>query len=151
MKAPHGLLIGALLATGSAVFCPAQAVAPADPQQGKVSRECVHLGMHAAAQALEDANRSFENGDAKAAHGAIDAMLINARRSVECALIVHKDIKIEEIDLRELLRRLKDISGTLDLADQPHLSQVRAALEKDHDRLLYALFGDALGGKVAEK
>jgi len=107
--------------------------------------------MHAATQALEDANRLFESGDAKTAHGAIDAVLSNARRSVECALIVHKDEKIEEIDLRELLRRLKDISGTLDLADQPHLSQVRATLEKDHDRLLYAIFGDALGGKVAEK
>lgn len=150
MNALHGLLIGALLATGSAVFCPAQAVAPADAQQSSVNRECAHLSMRAAAQALDDANRFFKSGDAKAAHGAIDAVLSNARRSVECALIDRKHIKNEEIDLRELLRRLKDFSGTLDLADQPHVSQVRATLEMDHDRLLYAIFGDALGGKVAE-
>ena len=46
-----------------------------------------------------------------------------ARRSVDCSLQAHKGEKAAEIDLRELIRRMKDILQTLDSEDRPHLTR----------------------------
>ncbi len=153
------LLIAVPLATCGAVLCAAQDATPAEtppantqPETSQLhGKECVHLSMQAAHLALENANRLFESGDAKAAHLAIDATLTNALQSVECSLHARRSQKSEEIDLRELIRRIKDLSQTLDVEDRPHLAQVSNKLEEQHDRLLQAIFGGALGGTTAEK
>jgi hypothetical protein len=107
--------------------------------------------MQAARQLLEDANRLFGVGDVKAAHIAIDSSLHYASRSVDCSLQARKSEKAAEIDLRKLIRKMKDVMQTLDSEDRPHLAQSLVELEKQRDRLLHAIFGAAAGGSPPEK
>lgn len=166
MKALHGwmrvLLLAAFCAAACVGSCAAsgeasgvdQDISPADLQHRAdeaSGAECARLSMLAARQALEDANRLFGSGDVKAAHHAIDTSWRYARRSVDCSLRARKSEKATEINLRELIRRMDDISQTLDSVDRPHLSQVLAELEKQRQRLLQALFGAAGGGAPEKK
>jgi hypothetical protein len=153
MKAQRGLLICLLLAVSCAPFCMAQAGSSelqrrADQASGV---DCAHLSMQAAHQLLEEANGHFVAGDVKAAHSAIETSLHYARRSVDCTIQLRKGEKSAEIDLRRLIRRMKDILQTLDSEDRPHLSRSITELEKQRDRLLHAIFGAAAGGSAPEK
>lgn len=147
MKAIYCLPIGLLLTS----FCVAQNTAElqqrADQAKG---RDCVHVSMQAARQFLDDADHLFGTGDAKAAHGAIDSSVHYATRSVDCSVQSHKAEKSDEIELRKLIRRMKDVEQTLDSEDRPHLTRSMAALDEQRTRLLQAMFGAAAangGGK----
>lgn len=152
MKALNGLLVALLLAIPSLTL--AQEGSSADLQHradAAHGADCAHLSMQAARQTLEDANRFFGAGDAKAAHAAIEVSLHYARRSVDCSLQAHKGEKAVEIDMRKLIRRMKDILQTLDSEDRPHLTRSLNELEKQRDRLLHSLFGTAAAGAPEKK
>lgn len=112
--------------------------------------DCVHLSMDVARKSLEEADRQFSNGEIKAAHRAVDDSVRYVRRSVDCSLQVHKSEKSEEIDLRQLIRRTKDVIHTLDSMDRPHLEHSMLEMEKQRDRLLQSIFGTN-GGSSPEK
>jgi hypothetical protein len=145
MKTLLGLPMVLLLAA----VCVGQEGAPAELQRRADQAsgvECAHLSMQAARQSLDAADRLFGSGGVQAAHGAIDVSLHYAGRSVDCTLEAHKHIKDAEIEMRGLIRRMNDVSQTLDSEDRAHLSKAMAELEKQRDRLLRALFGAAAGG-----
>ncbi|HVJ04793.1 MAG TPA: hypothetical protein VM578_03920 [Candidatus Saccharimonadales bacterium] len=113
--------------------------------------DCSHLSMQASRLLLEEANRQFGAGNVKAAHEEIDSSVRYAQRSVDCSLQVRKAEKSAEIELRKLIRRMKDVMQTLDSEDRPHLSQAIIELEKQRNRVLHGLFGAAAPGGATEK
>jgi hypothetical protein len=148
MKALQGLLICLLLV----IRCAAQGVSAEDWQRRAdlaSGGNCVKSSMQAARLTLEDANHLFATGDVKTAHSDVDVAVHYVQRSVDCSLHTRKAEKGAEIDLRKLIRRMKDVQQTLDFEDRPHLAQSVLELEKQRDRLLNAMFGAAGGG--AEK
>jgi hypothetical protein len=150
MKALAGLLFCLMLT----IQCVAQEGALADLQRRADEAngvDCVHLSMDTARKSLEEANRLFGAGDVKSAHGEVDASVRYARRSVDCSLHAQKSEKNEEIDLRKLIRRMKDVSQTLDSEDRPHIAQSLVELDKERDRLLHSMFGAALGSGAQGK
>ena len=147
MRAPQALSVLLLLAS----VCLAQQGSSPDPPAEANGVQCAQSGMQAARQALEDADRLFGSGDVRAAHDAIDLALHQVRRSVDCALQARKSERSAEIDLRQLIRRMKDILQTIDSEDRPHLSRSLIELEKQRDRLLRAIFGPAAGSSAQEK
>jgi hypothetical protein len=131
-----------------AAVCAAQNNSQAELQQKADQArgaECAQLSMQAARKSLEDADRLFRGDGDQAAHGAIEASLYYAGRSVDCALEARKHVKNAEIELREFIRRMNDVRQTLEADDQMQLSQALAELEKQHDRLLRAMFGPRAG------
>ena len=158
MKAPHAcrrvLLLAAFCAAFWVTCSMGQDASAAQPQRRAdeaSGRECARLSMVAARQALEDADRFFGSGDVKSAHQAIDVSVRYGRRSVDCSLKARKGEKATEIELRKLIRRMNEISQTLDSVDRPHLSQALAELENERQRLLQSLFGAAAGGPPEKK
>jgi len=153
MNAHCGWALCLLLAVSTA----AQQAAPVPEQKEEPlsGMECVHRSMQAARAQLEDANRRFVAADVKGAHDSIDASVHYAQRMVDCSLQMHRGEKNAEknaeIELRRLSRRMTDIMQTLDSEDRPHLASSLVELDKQRDRLLHALFGDALGGGAGEK
>ncbi|PSH05190.1 MAG: hypothetical protein CXZ00_03275 [Acidobacteria bacterium] len=144
MKVPHGLLICLLLATS----CVAELNSPADLQQKAdmaKGSDCARLSMQAAQQLLTEADSDFRASNMEAAHKQIDLVLHYVRRAVDCTLQTRKGEKSTDINLRELTRRMNQVSKTLDSEDQPHLSQSITEMEAQRDRVLHALFGDAAG------
>jgi hypothetical protein len=103
--------------------------------------DCTHLSMQAARQTLEESNRLFGAGDGKAAHSDVDLAVHFVQHSVDCSVQTRKGEKSAEIDLRKLIRRMKDILQTLDSEDRPHLKQSMVELESQRDRLLQSMFG----------
>lgn len=154
MKAWHGLLMGLLLVSACVVSSLAQDNNTADLRRradAAKGKECAHLCMQAAQQALEDANRHFVSGDVKAARTEVDISLHYVQRSVDCSLQLHKSEKGMEIELRKLIRRTKDVMQTLDSENRPYLAQSLNELEKQRDRLLHGIFGAAAGGAPESK
>jgi uncharacterized membrane protein YccC len=152
MRAPRFSML--LLLAISCASCVAQKSSSAELRQRADQargKECAHLSMQTASQLLENANRLFGTGEPQAAHQAIDESLRYARRSVDCSLQSRKGEKAAEIDLRKLIRRMKDVQRTLDSDDRPHLSQSLTELEKQRDRLLHGMFGAAAGGVAPER
>jgi hypothetical protein len=112
--------------------------------------ECVHVNLRLARQHLADADHRFSDSDLAPARAAVDAALHDVSRAVECSLQVRRSQKSAEIELRELSRRMTALLHTLDSEQRPYLARAQSELEKQHDRLLHAIFGDAMG-PVAEK
>jgi hypothetical protein len=151
MKVLHGLLTGWLLATSFAVAQQSPAAALQQRADTASGMDCVRLSMQAARQDLEDADHYFGTGDVKAAHAAVDLSLHYARRSVDCSLQFHKGEKPTEINLRTLIRRMRDVMQTLDSEDRAHLKQSVTELEKQRDRILRGIFGPAVGDSPEKK
>ena len=103
--------------------------------------DCAKLSMRAARLAMDDADRLFLAGSMQPAHAAVDLSVHYAKRAVECTIESHKHQKAAEIELRALIRRMNEVVGTLDTEERPQLTEAVAALEKERDRLLQAIFG----------
>jgi len=145
-------LIGLLICLTLPGSCPAQENSAAELQRRADQAsggDCVRLSMQAARGAMENANQMFGAGNVKAAHTDVDLTVRYVMRAVECSLQSHKGEKPAEIQLRELIRRTKDVEQTLDTEDRPHLKQTVTELEKQRDKLLGGIFGAAASG-VAE-
>ena len=143
------ILSGFLLCLMLTVQCAAQVPALEELQRradAATGMDCVHLSMEMSRKSLEEANRLFGTGESKSAHAAVDVSVRYARRSVDCSLESGKSEKSEEIDLRKLIRRMKDVSQTLDSEDRSHVGRSLLELEKLRDTLLHSMFGAALGG-----
>ncbi len=160
MNVLYGLLIGVLLATGSAE-CAAQNTAHSSAPDATAELEqkaehanggdCARLNMQVARLEVDNARRFFDAGDMKAAHNAIEASLHYVGRSVDCSLQAHKREKDTEIDLRHLIERMNDLLHTLDTEQRPQLSRALTELEAQRDKLLHAIFGTAAGSSTSEK
>jgi hypothetical protein len=150
MKVLLLLTIGALLAG----FCTAQQQ-PEPEWQRKAEQshgtECVKACLHAAHITLEDANKLFTGGNNDAAHSRITTSVGYVRRAVDCSVQSHKAQKQAEIELRELIRRTRDIMKTLEFADQQQVGEAVTELERQRDRLLHSLFGAAAGATAEKK
>jgi len=142
MKGAPALLLMLCIAIAGEAQEPALKVlqAKADAARGV---QCAQLSMHVARHSLEDAHQLFRNGNVDAAHEAIGTMLHYARRSVECTLEARKRQKPVEIELRALIRRVREVARTVDADERVRLTQGEEELERERDRLLKEIFGPA--------
>jgi hypothetical protein len=108
--------------------------------------ECVKLGLQAARATLTEANALFTVGNSQAGQAGVTAAVRYTRRAVECSLESHKGEKGAEIAIRQLIRHARDIAQSVDFDDRQQMTPALAELDRQRDRLLRALFGDALGG-----
>jgi len=147
MRVLGGLLAGALLVSWGPILAGQDAATELQRKADQASGgDCARFSMQAARQASEDAKRSFESGDVKAARQSIDVSLDYVRRAVDCSLQAHRNEKTTEIDLRRLIGRMNEILHRLDTEDRPQLARSLTELEAQRDRLLQSLFGAAAGG-----
>jgi hypothetical protein len=105
--------------------------------------ECIRLNLQAANAHVDSASHSYDKSDMNAAHGAVNAIAVDVERSVDCALKSPHAQKSAEIELRRLSRRMTTLLHSLEVDERPYVEQAQAAVEKQHDRLLHAIFGDA--------
>jgi hypothetical protein len=111
---------------------------------------CVRLYLQASRIGLEEADRDFAASDTKAAHQALDAAVHDVGHAVECSLHTPKSQKNAEIGLRELSRRITAMEHSIEAEERSYLASTRAEVERQRDRLLHSMFGDA-AGKGGEK
>jgi hypothetical protein len=150
MKALPGVLFVLLLAG----CCAAQRQEEPEWQrkaENSHGGECVKACLQAAHVTLEDANKLFSSGDTTGALARITDTVAYVKRSVDCSVQSHKDLKQAEILLRGLIRRAHDIEHSLDYDDRPPVVKAIAEMEQQRDRLLHALFGAAAGGPAEKK
>jgi hypothetical protein len=113
--------------------------------------DCVHLFLQSGRISLEEADRRFAASDSKAAHLALDAAMRDMEHAVDCSLPVHRSQKSLEIELRELSRRTLAIEKSTESEERPYLKSVQVEIERQRDRLLHAMFGDAAGSSTEKK
>jgi hypothetical protein len=113
--------------------------------------ECVRSAAQAAHNDLEEANRRFAASDTNAAHSALDASVGEVHRAVECSLHASRTQKKLEIELRKISRRMATMAQALETEERPNLEHAQAEVEKERDRLLHALFGDAAASPAEKK
>ena len=107
--------------------------------------DCVHLALQAAHNDIEAADHGYAASNDAVARTAIDSAVHDATRAVDCALDSPHMQKKAEIELRKLSRRMTEIARSLEVEERPYVSNAQAEIEKQRDRLLHALFGDAAG------
>jgi len=113
--------------------------------------DCARLSIQAARMSLEDADRQFGASDSKGAHQSLDSAVHDVGHAVECSLHVSKYQKNTEIELRKLSRRISAMEKSLEAEEHPYLVSARAEVEKQRDRLLHSMFGDAAGSTGEKK
>lgn len=149
MKAQRVLPLVLLLAS----FCfarqdvaePRKTAAPAE------GGDCVRTALQAAHNDLEEAKLRYAASDANAAHSALNACVGDVHRAVECSLSASRTQKKAEIELRKLSRRMATITQAVETEERPKLVHAQAEVEKERDRLLHALFGDAATSPPGKK
>jgi uncharacterized membrane-anchored protein len=112
---------------------------------------CVRLYLQASRVGLEEADRHFAASDSKAAHEAMDAAVHDVGHAVECSLHTPKYQKNTEIELRKLSRRITAMEHSIEAEERSYLVSSRAEVERQRDRLLHSLFGDAAGDGTENK
>jgi hypothetical protein len=105
--------------------------------------DCVRLNLQAAYAQVDGASRSYDKSDVESARAALNSVVADAERTVNCALHASRSQKNAEIELRRLSRRMTELQRSLDLDERPYVEHAHAAVEKQHDRLLREIFGDA--------
>jgi len=136
-----------------ASFCLAQQDA-AGPRKAAASAEaadCVRIALQAAHNDMEEAHRRLAASETNAAHSALDASVGDVHRAVECSLRAPKTQKKTEIELRKISRRMATIAQAVETEERPNLAHAQAEVEKERDRLLHALFGDAATSPAGRK
>ncbi len=113
--------------------------------------DCARIALQAANNDLEEAHGRFTASDFGAAHSALDASIADVHRAVECSLRASRTQKKTEIELRRLSRRMATIAQTVETEERPNLVHAQAEVEKERDRLLHALFGDAATSPPGKK
>lgn len=113
--------------------------------------ECVHASYQAANLRLDDASQLYEDNKPARAREAVRAAVADAERITDCSLKAPRTQKTAEIDLRLLLRRLAALTNSLELDEHPYLKARQAEIDKQHDRVLHELFGDASGPSEKKK
>jgi hypothetical protein len=113
--------------------------------------ECARLSLQAARLSLDEADKRFAGSDSKAAHQLVDLALHDVGHAVECSLKAPKYQKNAEIELRRLSRRINEMEKSLEAEESPYLRSAQAEVERQRDRLLHAMFGDAAGNGTEKK
>lgn len=149
MKAQRVLPLVLLLAS----FCLAQQDAAELRKKAEAAEggDCVRIALQAAHNDLEEAHRRFAASDINAAHSALDASVGDVHRAVECSLHAARTQKKAEIELRKISRRMATIAQAVESEERPNLAHAQAEVEKERDRLLHALFGDAATSPAEKK
>jgi len=111
----------------------------ADNAQGG---EKAKLSVQYARAELEHANDLFTKGDVDEAQAAVSEVMEYIRKGASAAKSSGKRLKQTEIELRELEKRMRDISASLNLEDRPPLNRSVDEIEQIRATLLAAMFGD---------
>jgi hypothetical protein len=113
--------------------------------------ECVKDGLQAARATLNEANALFTAGNNSSGHTDVGTAVRYVRRAVDCSVQSHKGAKQAEIALRQLIRHAHDIAQSVDFEDRQQIAPSLVELDRQRDRLLHEIFGDALGGRAERK
>ena len=90
---------------------------------------------------VDEADRSYTQGDVVNARKAVNEIVRYAGRATEAAQKSGKHLKDTEIILRATARRLDDLGKTLNLEDRPDVETALTQLEKFRQQLLDQMFG----------
>ena len=112
----------------------------------KTRADAAHAGDQAklcleyAHRQLENANDLFTKGDVEAAQNGIREVVDYARKGAVAATSSGKRLKQTEIDLRELAKRMRDISNTLAFEDRGPVRKAVEEIEQARSDLLVKMF-----------
>lgn len=125
------------------VGTPAQQALPdlqaqAEAAQGKKRAE---LFMEVAEQRLDQASRLFNEGKGDEAHEAVKKSVAASQEAGDAARKSHKRLKQTEISVRLIVRRLTDLSNTLEFDDREAIKPSLEKLEEIRRQLLEEMFG----------
>ena len=128
------LVVAGLLAQQS----PPDLQAQAEAAQGKKRAE---LFMAVAEQRLDQASRLFNEGKNDEAHEAVKKSVAASQEASDAARKSHKRLKQTEISVRLIVRRLTDLSNTLEFDDREAIKPSLEKLEEIRRQLLEEMFG----------
>ncbi|MGH9554326.1 MAG: hypothetical protein ACRD2Y_00755 [Terriglobales bacterium] len=112
--------------------------AQAEAAQGKKRAE---LFMEMAKQRLDQASRLFNEGKTEEAHEAVKKAVAASQEASDAARKSHKRLKQTEISVRQVARRLADLSNTLEFEDREAIKASVEKLEEIRRQLLEEMFG----------
>ncbi|MGH9602306.1 MAG: hypothetical protein ACRD24_07935 [Terriglobales bacterium] len=112
--------------------------AQAEAAQGKKRAE---LFMEVAEQRLDQASRLFNEGKSEEAHEAVKKSVAASQEAGDAARKSHKRLKQTEISVRQMVRRLTDLSNTLEFDDREAIKPSVEKLEEIRRQLLEEMFG----------
>lgn len=117
---------------------PSDLQAQAEAAQGKKRAE---LFMDVAGQRLDQASRLFGEGKTEEAHEAVKKSVAASQEASDTARKSHKRLKQTEIEVRQIARRLTDLSNTLAFEDREAIKPSVEKLEEIRRQLLDEMFG----------
>jgi len=132
------LLFFLLLVGTPAQQAPPDLQAQAEAAQGKKRAE---LFMAVAEQRLDQASRLFNEGKGGEAHEAVKKSVAASQEAGDAARKSHKRLKQTEISVRLIVRRLTDLSNTLEFDDREAIKPSLEKLEEIRRQLLEEMFG----------
>ena len=132
------LLFFLLLVGPSAQQAPPDLQTQAEAAQGKKRAE---LFMAVAEQRLDQASRLFNEGKSDEAHEAVKKSVAASQEASDAARKSHKRLKQTEISVRLIVRRLTDLSNTLEFDDREAIKPSLEKLEEIRRQLLEEMFG----------
>ena len=94
-----------------------------------------------ASREVNEADRSYTEGDIPKAMQAVDEVVRYAGRAAEAAQKSGKHLKHTEISLRETARRLDVVRKTLSFEDRAYVEAAVKQVEKRRQELLERMFG----------
>ncbi len=127
-----------LVSVLSAQQSPPDLQAQAEAAHGKKRAE---LFMAVAEQRLDQASRLFNEGKNDEAHEAVKRSVAASQEAGDAARKSHKRLKQTEISVRQIVRRLTDLSNTLEFDDREAIKPSVEKLEEIRRQLLEEMFG----------
>jgi membrane-bound lytic murein transglycosylase len=112
--------------------------AQAEAAQGK---KRVELFVEVAEQRLDQASRLFNEGKNEEAHEAVKKSVAASQEASDTARKSRKRLKQTEISVRQMVRRLTDLSNTLEFDDREAIKPSVEKLEEIRRQLLEEMFG----------
>jgi hypothetical protein len=100
------------------------------------------LGIRIAQQQLRNADKLYSSGEPDKARAALDDIAGYSEKARDAATKTGKRLKNDEIDVRKMADKLRDIKRTLSYEDQPPIEQAIRRLEDVRTTLLKAMFAN---------
>jgi uncharacterized protein YccT (UPF0319 family) len=99
------------------------------------------LSLQVAERQQLAADEAYRKGNIEEGQAAIEDVARYAEKAGAAAIASHKHLKETEIKLRDLARKLEELSQTLTLEDREPVQAAMQRLEKVRDGLLQTMFG----------
>lgn len=100
------------------------------------------LGIRIAQQQLRNADKLYRSGESDKARAAVYDIADYSEKARDAATKTGKRLKNDEIDVRKMADKLRDIKRTLSYEDQPPIDQAIRRLEDVRTTLLNAMFAN---------